>query len=54
MKKVLYCVVAFSIGLLISSSLGCTLTSESGVGVGGYEIRSGAGLHVGKGGVRLD
>tara|TARA_Y100000361_G_scaffold101640_1_gene91385 strand:+ start:411 stop:575 length:165 start_codon:yes stop_codon:yes gene_type:complete len=54
MKKVLYCVVAFSIGLLISSSLGCTLTSESGVGVGGYEIRTGAGLHVGKGGVKFD
>jgi|TARA_R110002020_G_scaffold3005_3_gene13868 hypothetical protein len=54
MKKVLYCVVAFSIGLLISSSLGCTLTSESSVGSSGYEIRSGAGLHVGKGMVKLD
>ena len=54
MKKVLYCVVAFSIGLLISSSLGCTLTSESGVGVGGYEIRTDAIHRMRKGGVKFD
>ena len=54
MKKVLCCIAAFCLGLLIVISMGCKVTSESSIGVGKHKAKSGAGFYVGKGGIKLD
>jgi hypothetical protein len=54
MKKFMYCMLAFLSGLLVASNLGCAVSTETGSSLGGYEVKAGAGLYVGKDTVDFD
>jgi len=48
MKKVLCCIAAFCLGMLIVISMGCKVTSESSIGIGKHKAKSGTSLYMGK------